>query len=57
MIEDSKLKSGLILTIEKLLETPEKLADMRKAMTALRSPNAAENIAAQLLKLAGDNND
>ena len=56
MIEDSKLKSGLILTIEKLLETPEKLADMRKAMTALRSPNAAENIAAQLLKLAGDNN-
>ena len=57
MIEDSKLKSGLDLTIAKLLETPEKLAAMRQGMRSLRSPNAAENIAAQLIKLAGENND
>lgn len=54
MIEDSKLKSGLYLTVEKLLETPEKLDVMRTAMTALRSTDAAEKIAAQLFKLAGD---
>jgi UDP-N-acetylglucosamine--N-acetylmuramyl-(pentapeptide) pyrophosphoryl-undecaprenol N-acetylglucosamine transferase len=57
MIEDAKLKSGLYLTIEKLLETPEKLDAMRAAMIAMRSPNAAEDIAAQLLKLAGDKHD
>jgi undecaprenyldiphospho-muramoylpentapeptide beta-N-acetylglucosaminyltransferase len=57
MIEDSKLKSGLYLTIEKLLENPEKLDAMRTAMESLRSPNAAENIAAQILKLAGGRND
>jgi UDP-N-acetylglucosamine--N-acetylmuramyl-(pentapeptide) pyrophosphoryl-undecaprenol N-acetylglucosamine transferase len=52
IIEDAKLKSGLVLTIEKLLDTPEKLDEMRKAMLTLRSPNAAEKIAAQLYKLA-----
>jgi UDP-N-acetylglucosamine--N-acetylmuramyl-(pentapeptide) pyrophosphoryl-undecaprenol N-acetylglucosamine transferase len=56
MIEDAKLKSGLYLTIEKLLETPKKLDAMRAAMIALRSPNAAGKIAAQLFKLAGDKN-
>ncbi len=54
MIEDAKLKSGLYLTIEKLLETPEKLGAMRAAMLALRAPEAAEKIAAQLCELAGD---
>ncbi len=57
MIEDSKLKSGLFLTIEKLLENPEKLDNMRTAMLSLRSPNAAENIAAQIFKLAGGRDD
>jgi UDP-N-acetylglucosamine--N-acetylmuramyl-(pentapeptide) pyrophosphoryl-undecaprenol N-acetylglucosamine transferase len=57
MIEDSRLKSGLYLTIEKLLETPEKLDAMRTAMMTLRSPDAARKIAAQLFKLAGDKND
>jgi UDP-N-acetylglucosamine--N-acetylmuramyl-(pentapeptide) pyrophosphoryl-undecaprenol N-acetylglucosamine transferase len=54
MIEDAKLKSGLYLTIEKLLETPEKLEVMRKAMLALRAPDAASKIAAQLCELAGE---
>jgi UDP-N-acetylglucosamine--N-acetylmuramyl-(pentapeptide) pyrophosphoryl-undecaprenol N-acetylglucosamine transferase len=54
MIEDAKLKSGLYLTIEKLLETPEKLEAMRTAMLALRAPEAAGKIAAQLCELAGD---
>jgi UDP-N-acetylglucosamine--N-acetylmuramyl-(pentapeptide) pyrophosphoryl-undecaprenol N-acetylglucosamine transferase len=53
MIEDAKLKSGLYLTIEKLLETPEKMQSMREAMFSLRAPQAAEKIAAQLLELAG----
>lgn len=57
MIEDSRLISGLYMTIEMLLETPEKLDNMRKAMLTLRSPNAAMDIAAQLFKLAGDKND
>ena len=56
MIEDSKLRSGLYLTIEKLLETPDKLDTMRSAMNALRSPNAAGKIAEQIFKLAGDKN-
>ncbi|MEI7845308.1 MAG: glycosyltransferase, partial [Chloroflexota bacterium] len=54
MIEDSKLKSGLYMTIEKLLENPEKLEAMRAAMLGLRSEDASRKIAAQLFKLAGD---
>jgi len=53
-IEDAKLKSGLYLTVEKLLENPEKLEAMRAAMLALRAPEAAGKIAEQLCKLAGD---
>ena len=53
VIEDAKLKSGLYLTVEKLLETPEKLEDMRQAMRALSVPDAAAQIAAQLMELAG----
>jgi len=54
MIEDEKLKSGLYLTVQALLTTPVKLAGMRKAMLALRNPNAAKRIAEQLYELAGD---
>jgi undecaprenyldiphospho-muramoylpentapeptide beta-N-acetylglucosaminyltransferase len=57
MIEDAKLKSGLYLTIEKLLEAPEKLETMRTAMLSLRTPAAAEKIAAHLCELAGDKHD
>jgi undecaprenyldiphospho-muramoylpentapeptide beta-N-acetylglucosaminyltransferase len=57
MMEDARLKSGLLLTLEKLIETPEKLEAMRAAMLALRAPQAAEKIAAQLSELAGGNHD
>lgn len=57
MIEDAKLKSGLFLTVEKLLETPEKLDAMRAAMTSLRVPDAATNIARHLVELAGGEHD
>ncbi len=52
-IEDAKLKSGLFLTVEKLLETPEKLQSMKKAMRELKQPQAAEKIARVLIELAG----
>ncbi|MGC1375466.1 MAG: UDP-N-acetylglucosamine--N-acetylmuramyl-(pentapeptide) pyrophosphoryl-undecaprenol N-acetylglucosamine transferase [Anaerolineales bacterium] len=57
VIEDAKLKSGLYLTVEKLLETPEKLEDMRQAMRALSVPDAAAQIAAHLMELAGAKHD
>lgn len=56
VIEDAKLKSGLHLTVEKLLETPEKLEVMRKAMRTLHQPQAAERIASILFELAGAKN-
>ncbi len=55
VMEDAKLKSGLYLTVEKLLETPEKLESMRKAMRELQQPRAADGIASILLDLAGAN--
>jgi UDP-N-acetylglucosamine--N-acetylmuramyl-(pentapeptide) pyrophosphoryl-undecaprenol N-acetylglucosamine transferase len=57
VIEDEKLKSGLYLTVEKLLESPEKLESMRAAMRALSAPDAASRIAAQLIELAGAKHD
>lgn len=53
LLEDAKLKSGLYLMVEKLLETPEKQAAMRQAMSALAAPQAASQIAAHLAELAG----
>ena len=52
IIEDAHLKSGLMLTIEKLLETPEKMDEMRSAMRGLRSPDAACIIARLLTRKA-----
>lgn len=54
IIDDEKLKSGLYLTVEKILETPEKLEAMSRAMRSLRTPNAAAQIAAQLIGLVGE---
>jgi len=54
VMEDARLKSGLYMTIEKLLENPQKLFEMRSAMLAQRSADAAGKIAAQLLQLAGE---
>lgn len=53
VIEDAKLKSGLFLTVEKLLETPEKMQTMRQEMQSLCNPQAAAQIAAHLMELAG----
>lgn len=53
VMEDARLSSGLYLTIEKLLETPEKLAAMREAMRGLNTSTAAIQIAALLRELAG----
>lgn len=55
MMEDERLQAGLYLTVEKLLETPEKLEAMRHAMLALRIPDAAARVARQLQELAGVN--
>jgi UDP-N-acetylglucosamine--N-acetylmuramyl-(pentapeptide) pyrophosphoryl-undecaprenol N-acetylglucosamine transferase len=55
IMEDAKLKSGLYLTVERLLDTPEKLEKMRQAMTSLRNPGAAAQIAGYLRELAGVN--
>jgi len=57
VIEDAKLSSGLYLTVEKLLESPEKLESMRQAMCALSVPDASARIAAQLIELAGAKHD
>jgi UDP-N-acetylglucosamine--N-acetylmuramyl-(pentapeptide) pyrophosphoryl-undecaprenol N-acetylglucosamine transferase len=54
VLEDARLKSGLLMTIEKLLENPQKLVDMRSAMLARSSQDAAGKIAAQLSQLAGE---
>ena len=53
IIEDAKLKSGLYLTVEKILDAPEKLQAMSEAMRALSMPDAATRIAVELLALAG----
>jgi UDP-N-acetylglucosamine--N-acetylmuramyl-(pentapeptide) pyrophosphoryl-undecaprenol N-acetylglucosamine transferase len=57
VIDDEKLKSGLYITVEKLLETPEKLATMAQAMRSLSTPNAASHIADELIGLAGAKHD
>ena len=57
VLEDARLESELYTTVFELLQAPEKLVGMSAAMSALRTPNAAEKIAVQLYKLAGDQND
>ncbi len=57
VIEDAKLNSGLFMTIEMLLENPEKLEVMRQAMQSLSVPDAAAKIAAQLRELVGEKHD
>lgn len=53
VMEDARMQAGLALTIEKLLETPEKLEAMRQAMLSRRIPDAAARVARQLQELAG----
>jgi UDP-N-acetylglucosamine--N-acetylmuramyl-(pentapeptide) pyrophosphoryl-undecaprenol N-acetylglucosamine transferase len=56
VIDDAKLKSGLYLTVEKILDAPEKLQAMSQIMRGLSIPDAAERIAAELVELAGAEN-
>ena len=53
MIRDENMSTSLLKTIEDLLASPEKLAHMRNAMKGLAQPDAAQNLAALVRKLAG----
>ena len=54
VLEDSRLKEELLVLVQTLLKEPVKLQAMRKAMQSLSRPNAARNIASQILELAGE---
>ncbi len=52
LVRDEDLQENLISLISDLLDHPQKLSEMRSAMKALSHPEAAENIAQELLALA-----
>jgi UDP-N-acetylglucosamine--N-acetylmuramyl-(pentapeptide) pyrophosphoryl-undecaprenol N-acetylglucosamine transferase len=54
VLEDSQLKEDLLPTVLELLENPGKRERMRKAMQKLAHPRAAQEIASQLVELAGE---
>jgi len=53
-LEDQRLKDELLVTLNVLLENPNKLKAMRAAMFELSHPRAAEKIATALIELAGE---
>lgn len=53
VVPDSDLAARLALTIMRLLDTPDELAALAAAATALSRPDAAEDIAHELRQLAG----
>ena len=53
MIRDENMQSSLLKAIEDLLASPEKLAHMSNAMKSLAQPEAAQNLAEHVRKLAG----
>jgi len=53
MVGDEDLKESLIPLVEDLLQNTQKLNGMRTAMNKLARPQAAQEIAAELLALAG----
>ncbi len=54
MIEDGELTpSGCAATATELLADPERLGGMAEASRGLASPDAAERIAAEILRAAG----
>jgi UDP-N-acetylglucosamine--N-acetylmuramyl-(pentapeptide) pyrophosphoryl-undecaprenol N-acetylglucosamine transferase len=53
VLEDARLSDGLVKTVKTLLEDPAKLQSMREAMKSLSRPQAAAEIGAHLLALAG----
>ena len=52
MVRDETLEERLVPLVDELLGNPQKLDAMRTAMKEIARPNAAENIAAELLALA-----
>lgn len=54
--EDARLKDDLVPLVTALLDNPTRLRSMQQAMRALAQPQAAQNIASQLLRLAGETN-
>lgn len=53
-LEDHRLNEDLLVTLNVLMENPNKLKAMRAAMFELSHPRAAEKIASALIELAGD---
>ena len=53
-LEDHRLNDDLQVTLNVLIENPNKLKAMRAAMFELSHPRAAEKIASALVELAGD---
>lgn len=53
ILEDHRLNSELVVTLNVLLENQNKMKSMRAAMFELSHPRAAEKIASALIQLAG----
>ncbi|GAB4417609.1 MAG: UDP-N-acetylglucosamine--N-acetylmuramyl-(pentapeptide) pyrophosphoryl-undecaprenol N-acetylglucosamine transferase [Anaerolineales bacterium] len=54
LLEDQRLEADLLTVVKGLLQNPEKLAAMRKAMRRLSKPGAAQAIVRQIVELAGE---
>jgi len=54
ILEDHRLEEKLLQVIQTLLKEPVKLQAMRAVMQSLSRPNAARDIASQILELAGE---
>ncbi len=54
ILQDHHLNDELVVTLNVLLENPNKLKAMRAAMFELSHPRAAEKIASALIELAGE---
>ena len=54
LLEDHRLNDDLLVTLNVLLQNPNKLKAMRAAMFELSHPRAAEKIASALIQLAGE---
>ena len=54
ILEDHRLNDDLLVTLNVLMENPNKLKAMRAAMFELSHPRAAEKIASTLIELAGE---
>lgn len=54
ILEDHRLDDELVVTLNILLDNPNKLKAMRAAMFGLSHPRAADKIASALTQLAGD---